>query len=112
MSIIPRLASKRKEAGGGLRSNDGDCNMAAHLAGLRFLLLPSCYVSINHDEIRNAVKLIMRSMREGGIFQVGRTVDNVNHASFFRKEGENLVLIKDVNNNAEMEKVISEFILK
>jgi hypothetical protein len=64
------------------------------------------------DDIRRAMRLILRSMREDAIFQVGRTVDNVNHASFFRKSGEKLALIQDVHDGAEIKEVIGDFVEK
>lgn len=62
------------------------------------------------EELKRAVNLIIRSLKEGGIFQTGRTVDGVNHATFFMKEGGRLSVIRHVNDGSEINETIKDFI--
>lgn len=60
------------------------------------------------DKLICAVKNIFRSLREGGIFQVGRThSDNTHHVSFFIKENNKMRLLEEINSGSEIKHLIN-----
>jgi hypothetical protein len=64
------------------------------------------------DAITEGVKNLVASVKEGGIFILGRTQDAtaVNNVSIFRKNGTHISLIRDINNGSEVKHLIKDLI--
>lgn len=56
----------------------------------------------SEDLIKKGVKNLFHSIIDGGILQIGRTVDGVNYVTFFRKNGQRLDVVKHINEGTEI----------
>jgi hypothetical protein len=61
------------------------------------------------DKLYAAVANIVASLKENGTFLVGRTVNSVNHASFYTKQNNRLVHRNDLNAGTEIKFIIERF---
>ena len=69
-------------------------------------VLNRCYFSAS--QISRACDNLKKSLREGGILQVGRTnPEGVNNVSFFRKDKDRLCWIEDVNQGSEIKELVN-----
>ena len=75
-------------------------------------LLNLCY--FNDEQLYLAVTLLMESLKENGILQIGRTeiVTGTNHVSFFKKENNKLRIVKEVNGGTEIMKIIKKLCIE
>ncbi len=61
----------------------------------------------NEKKIETAVVNIKKSMKENAVLLVGRTnAKKINNASFFRKQNNKLVHLKDINEGSEIKNII------
>jgi len=61
----------------------------------------------DEHQLKKAIENIRYSLKENGIFLVGRTHnDGTNHASFFRKTGSQFVLLEDIGRGTEIKDIV------
>jgi hypothetical protein len=73
-------------------------------------LLNLCY--FDERQLQKAIRLLMTSLKENGILQIGRTEVETgenygkNYVTFFRKENDRLIVIHEVNGGSEVKGIL------
>jgi len=59
--------------------------------------------------IESALRNLVESLKEGGVLQIGRTLeDGTNHAGFYQKHGTGLDLLQEVGSGTELRELIAK----